>query len=50
MQALQEINRNRLQRLQANDTDATESFLLCGVDLDSLRGIDDADTPENGQE
>ena len=49
-QALSEINRNHLRRLKANDTDATEQFLRCGVDLESLRVNQDADTPSNGQD
>ncbi len=50
MQALSEINRNHLQRLEANDMDATEDFLLCGVDLEKLRGNQDTDTPSNNQD
>jgi tetratricopeptide (TPR) repeat protein len=49
LQFMSEINRDRVERLQAGDPDATEHFLLCGVDLDSLRSIDDADTPSNGR-
>jgi Flp pilus assembly protein TadD len=41
-QAMREINRTRLQRLEANDTEASQEFILCGIDLDSL-------SPANGQ-
>lgn len=44
MEALREINRNRVQRLEANDTDATEQFILCGVDLDSFGSLQDTDS------
>ncbi len=43
-QAMVEINRRRVELQQANQPDATEQFLLCGVDRDALPGQDVADT------
>jgi len=42
MQAFSEINQTRRQRLQAGDTQASEQFILCGVDRDALNRGDGA--------
>jgi predicted Zn-dependent protease len=40
MEKLREINRTRMQRLEAGDFEASESFILCDIDLESLQGTD----------
>ena len=40
MEELREINRIRMQRLEAGDFEASEQFILCGIDLGSLRRTD----------
>ena len=35
-QAMNEINRNRVQILNGDDASATERFILCGVDPETL--------------
>jgi tetratricopeptide (TPR) repeat protein len=41
-QRMTEINRSRLELLKTDTLDASESFIVCGVDLRSLRSKDDA--------
>jgi hypothetical protein len=36
MQLMSEINRNRVELLESNHPEATEHFLLCGVEVDAL--------------